>query len=128
MYQVDQKTVYSISGGSSVISCYMLVGFDTNGLNISWNWTFKDTLISSGSKYKFESKNNYSTVTIDSVSLDDSGAYVCQGTNIYGTYKRSINLFVKSKPIFNNKKVFRVLFFLANDTIMNFLFWHKKAT
>lgn len=100
MYQVDHYSVSSIEGESAEMSCYLLVGFERNQ-TVAWKWLMEDVEINSlnfnSSKFKIESSNNVSSLTINNVSYSDKGNYYCVSINDYGQHTRSIYLRVKGK-------------------------------
>jgi hypothetical protein len=97
LYQVDHYSVTAIEGYTAKMSCYLLVGFERNQ-NISWIWLMEDVELNlDTNKFKIESSNNVSSLTINNVSYLDKSNYYCVSKNAYGHHKRSIYLRVKGK-------------------------------
>lgn len=104
LYQPESPSVSVVEGGTADISCYLLVGTETNN-TIVWEWTFHNDLlldtsggVGGGGKYSIDSAHAAnSTLTVKNAVESDRGDYYCIGKNEFGSNSRKIALRVKSE-------------------------------
>lgn len=100
LYKPDKLSLTETEGDNAKISCRVLYGSD----ELSWTWLRDSVDIlenvekteGSTNRYKVESTDKGTTLTIDKVTEADKGMYECVLKNKHGEHSEKINLRVKS--------------------------------
>ncbi len=78
------------------LGCYLLVG-NENDQNITWTWSFKNTLLNSTCQMSIVSNNTQTTLSFNKTEFTNKGIYYCTASNQYGSFTRAVSLRVKSR-------------------------------
>ncbi|XP_037025567.1 follistatin-related protein 5-like isoform X2 [Bradysia coprophila] len=62
------------------------------------NWLKNDEPLHSDQPYKYEIIGNGTSLKVHNISFSDTGAYMCQGSNIGGTFRDISSLIVQDEP------------------------------